>query len=244
MATLDNSNIINGNTVETTDILQLYTALSSTGAPGDITGLAMSGSLEGNAATATLATSATTATTATNANFPRITNTNLSGGPYSVPFAQTSPAVGDAAYTTLFVDDPVAAGGMAYTPSTDLLTVTSSYANESLTTISSSFASTANSVDVYISDNGQPATTPPSKFQPVGGTVTLGTGGIFSLDISSTFTTITPPTQGLGRDIIMTANSTTVPNQAVQLAFSLAPPSIDFTGAAGDIISFSGWIKS
>ena len=241
MATLDNSNIINGNTVETTDILQLYTALSSTGAPGDITGLAMSGSLEGNAATATLATSATTATTATNANFPRITNTNLSGGPYSVPFAQTSPAVGDAAYTTLFVDDPVAAGGMAYTPSTDLLTVTSSYANESLTTISSSFASTANSVDVYISDNGQPSTT--SRFQPFGGTVTLS-GGTATLALSSAFPVLTPPTAGFGFDIIMTATDISSP-QAVQLAFNAGPPpTINFTGAGNDIISFSGWIKS
>ena len=57
MATLDNSNVVNGQTVEATDITQLYTALG-TGSPGTITGLVMTGSLEGNAATATLATSA------------------------------------------------------------------------------------------------------------------------------------------------------------------------------------------
>ena len=48
MATLNNANIINGNPVETADILQLYTALG-TGSPGDITGLVITGSLDGSA---------------------------------------------------------------------------------------------------------------------------------------------------------------------------------------------------
>ena len=47
MATLDNSNVVNGQTVEATDITQLYTALG-TGSPGTITGLVMTGSLDGS----------------------------------------------------------------------------------------------------------------------------------------------------------------------------------------------------
>ena len=60
MATLDSSNIVNGNIIEPNDILQLYSALGSTN-PGSITGLVMTGSLNGNASTATTASYATTA---------------------------------------------------------------------------------------------------------------------------------------------------------------------------------------
>ena len=60
MATLDPSNIVNGNIIEPNDILQLYSALGSTN-PGSITGLVMTGSLDGNASTATTASYATTA---------------------------------------------------------------------------------------------------------------------------------------------------------------------------------------
>ena len=59
MATLDSTNVVNGNTIEATDVLQLYQAFGSAG--GGITGLAMTGSLYGNALTATTATTATTA---------------------------------------------------------------------------------------------------------------------------------------------------------------------------------------
>lgn len=54
MATLDLSNIVNGNTIEANDVLQLYQAFG-TGSGASITGLAMTGSLYGNASTATTA---------------------------------------------------------------------------------------------------------------------------------------------------------------------------------------------
>ena len=62
MATLNNANIINGNTVETADILQLYTALG-TGNPGDITGLVITGSLKGDVAGTSTNTNLTMTTT-------------------------------------------------------------------------------------------------------------------------------------------------------------------------------------
>ena len=229
MATLDNSNVVNGQTVEATDITQLYTALG-TGSPGTITGLVMTGSLLGDVSG-----------TSTNANFPKIINNTNVSTQFSVVFATAPISNG---YAPLYVDSGSvgsggAGSGMFYQPSTDTLTVTASYANEVVT---SSYSSVANSVDGYISFNGQaaPAT---SIFHPIGGTVTLGGGGTYSLDILVTFPTLLTPTQGLGRDIIMTATDTTSPS-AVQLAFSIGPPSIDFTGAAGDVISYSGWILS
>jgi hypothetical protein len=66
MATLDPSNVINGNTIEASDIAQLYQAFG-TGSGADITGLSMTGSLYGNALTATTATTATTASNITTA---------------------------------------------------------------------------------------------------------------------------------------------------------------------------------
>ena len=66
MATLNPGNIVNGNTIQTSDLLQLYKAFG-TGSGDDITGLAITGSLNGNAstaATATIATSASNITTA------------------------------------------------------------------------------------------------------------------------------------------------------------------------------------
>jgi hypothetical protein len=44
MATLNPSNVINGNTIEASDIAQLYKAFG-TGSGADITGLSMTGSI-------------------------------------------------------------------------------------------------------------------------------------------------------------------------------------------------------
>ena len=156
MATLDPSNIVNGNIIEPNDILQLYSALGST-SPGSITGLVMTGSLNGSA-------------------------------------------------TSIIIPSPA----------------------------------TSTSVDMYTSQNGVPATSPPSNFIPIGGTVTL-VGGTFPLNLSTIFPGLTTPISGFGVDLIMTATDITSP-QAVQLSFSLGI--VTFTGTGTDIISYSGWIKS
>ena len=66
MATLDNSNIVNGNVIQPNDLLQLYDAFDFAGASTkyDVT---LSGSLTGNATTATTATTATSASNITTA---------------------------------------------------------------------------------------------------------------------------------------------------------------------------------
>lgn len=85
MATLDLSNIVNGNTIEANDVLQLYQAFG-TGSGASITGLAMTGSLYGNALTATTASfsvsasvalKSTTAVTAQTASF--VTGSSVKG---------------------------------------------------------------------------------------------------------------------------------------------------------------------
>ena len=62
MATLNPSNVVNGNTIEASDIAQLYKAFG-TGSGADITGLSMTGSIT-NADLATLSISASNITTA------------------------------------------------------------------------------------------------------------------------------------------------------------------------------------
>ena len=86
MAGLDNSNVSTGNTVEASDIQQLYTALG-TGSPGTIDGLVITGSLKGNVdgdVTGNLTGNADTATTSTNSNFGKIANNITSPTSYSV----------------------------------------------------------------------------------------------------------------------------------------------------------------
>ena len=188
MATLDNSNIINGNTVETADILQLYTALG-TGNPGDITGLVITGSFQGDVSG-----------TATNANFPRITNnTTLAGTGYAVPFVQSSPPDLSAGYSTLFVDSG-STQGMTYTPTTDTLNVTASFAVSSSTSVSSSYSSNASVSQVNSQKYDDGSTILSGNFKFVAGKVTMSTGTA----VSSAFLNLVGKT--LGIDAFITAN--------------------------------------
>jgi hypothetical protein len=66
MATLNSSNITDGNTIEPTDILQLYDAFTSGGGTTGAYNVTVSGSLIGNASTATSASYAVTASYALN----------------------------------------------------------------------------------------------------------------------------------------------------------------------------------
>ena len=109
MATLNSSNIVNGNVVETTDILQLYDALTAGGGTTGIYDVSISGSLTG---------SATTALNASKLDPTLNASTNVN---YNVLFAATSSAT----YETIYKEDGTI---MTYNPSTNLLNVTSSRA--------------------------------------------------------------------------------------------------------------------
>ena len=69
MATLNSSNITDGNTIEPTDILQLYDALTSGGGTTGAYDVTVSGSLIGNASTSTSASYALSASFSTSASF-------------------------------------------------------------------------------------------------------------------------------------------------------------------------------
>lgn len=105
MATLNSSNIVNGNVVQPNDLLQLYSALTSGGGYD----VSISGSLTG---------SATTATNASKLNPSINASTNAN---YNVLFAATSSAT----YEEVYKENGTI---MTYNPSTNLLNVTSSRA--------------------------------------------------------------------------------------------------------------------
>jgi hypothetical protein len=65
MATLNSSNITNGNTVQSNDLLQLYDALTPGGGTTGAYNVTVSGSLIGNASTATSSSFATTSSYST-----------------------------------------------------------------------------------------------------------------------------------------------------------------------------------
>lgn len=122
MATLDNSNIVNGNTIEPSDLLQLYSALTAGGGYD----ISISGSLTG---------SATTATNASKLN-PNTDNTGTTVR--QMLFASTSSAT----YETVYKK-----ATFTYTPSTDTLNTTSSWA------VTSSHALVADSATVNFLSN-------------------------------------------------------------------------------------------
>jgi flagellin-like hook-associated protein FlgL len=76
MATLNSSNVVNGNIVESTDILQLYDAFTAGGGTTGVYDVTVSGSLIGNASTATSASYAITASHALNAGSGTVTQIN------------------------------------------------------------------------------------------------------------------------------------------------------------------------
>ena len=99
MATLDSSNILDGNTIEPTDILQLYDAFTPGGGTTGEYNVTVSGSLIGNASTATSASYALSSSYAVTASYAlngggggtvtQITSqgySNAGSGPAEAPF--------------------------------------------------------------------------------------------------------------------------------------------------------------
>jgi hypothetical protein len=87
MATLNPSNITNGNTIEAEDILQLYRAFG-TGSGDPITGVVISGSLNGTATSSSFAVNAQTSSISISSSFA--VNAQTSSISISSSIAQTS----------------------------------------------------------------------------------------------------------------------------------------------------------
>jgi hypothetical protein len=146
MATLNPSNVINGNTIEASDIAQLYKAFG-TGSGADITGLSMTGSIT-NANVATSATSASNITTAV-----------TGGGTHYLTFV-------DQAGTR----PPKVASLLEYNAATNNLTVTASFA----TTASFASNSSVTQVNAQSYDNGTSVVSGDFKFIAGKTTMTVG----------------------------------------------------------------------
>ena len=125
MATLNPSNVVNGNTIQASDVLQLFEAFG-TGSQ-NITGLSMTGSI-------TNATLATTATSASN-----ITTAITGGGIHYITFVSGSGT-----------KPPKIASLLEYNAATNNLTVTASFA----TTASFALNSSVTQVNAQFYDNG------------------------------------------------------------------------------------------
>ena len=222
MATLDNSNIVNGNTVETTDITQLYTALG-TGNAGDITGLVMTGSLKGDVSG-----------TSTNANFARINNNTTTPTIYSVLFAD-SPV--SSANKQIYADSGSDGSGMHYQPSTDLLTVTASFAVTASHALNAGGGSSLTMATTPDSQN--PASS--GTWIPIAG-VAQFLGGSSFVDLQQIFGFV--PVGGFGVDLIITANEIVNPSSlAVPISPSLNTSIVTFEGATGNVM-YQGWYRT
>ena len=150
MATLNPSNVINGNTIEASDIAQLYKAFG-TGSGADITGLSMTGSI----------TNANVAITATSAS--NITTAVTGGGTHYLTFV-------DQAGTR----PPKVASLLEYNAATNNLTVTASFA----TTASFASNSSVTQVNAQSYDNGTSVV--PGDFKFVAGKVAMLNGAATS----------------------------------------------------------------
>ena len=152
MATLNPSNVVNGNTIQASDIEQLYNAFG-TGSSGytPITGLSLTGSI----------TNANVATTATSAS--NITTAITGGGTHYLAFVQGAGT-----------NPPKIDNDLEYNAATNVLTVTSSFA----TTASFALTGSTTQVNNQFYDNG--INTIPADFKFVAGKVTMTNGAATS----------------------------------------------------------------
>ena len=200
MATLNPGNIVNGNTIQTSDLLQLYKAFG-TGSGDSITGLAMTGSLNGDASTATIATTATSAS--------NITTAITGGGTHYLTFVN---GAGTRA--------PKIASLLEYTANTNTLQVTASRAVTASYALNA--ATPSNTVTVSA---GSGEITPLGDFsmKAFAGITDafLGGGGLLntqSVSMSLAFPTLTPST-AIGTDLWVNATPLTADNNITQPIF-------------------------
>ncbi len=253
MAGLDNSNVSTGNTVDASDIQQLYTALG-TGSPGTIDGLVMTGSLKGDVegdVTGDLTGNADTATTSTNSNFGRIANNITAPTSYSVVFADapTSPS-----YKQLYVDSGSDGSGMHYQPSNNLLQVTSSYAVTASYALNGGGGGGGSSLSFRATENSDP-------LFPGTPVTMIPFGGVWDPNVAASGVDIVAifgktPTQ-LGVDILVTATpynpifASPAPATVLGLTLDTTLPTApilvfyDFQGQVyNKPVSYHGWLEA
>jgi hypothetical protein len=151
MATLNPSNVINGNTIQASDVLQLFEAFG-TGSQ-NITGLSLTGSIT-NANAATLAASAS-----------KITTAITGGGTHYLTFV---PGVGT--YSTKIDND------LEYNPTTNTVTVTASFATSASHAVTASYVNSSQANQINGIRYSASLATPNTLFSFIAGFSTTGAG--------------------------------------------------------------------
>ena len=209
MANLDKSNVVNGNTISA-----LYDTLTGVNTANNINILGGSNNFFGTSSRAS-----TLLSTGVGVNVN-----------YAVPFINTS----SSDYSSFLYDT---SNGILYNPSSNLLTVTSSFA------VTSSYAESAAS-PISVLNKISPDIQTPSLLKawyPFGGI--MDTTSISFVDLFGVFGFT--PVIGFGADIIVTANiiGTGGPGIAINPVLTLGPPAtLAFDGTtSGDVVMYQGW---
>lgn len=150
MATLNPSNVVNGNTIQASDILQLFEAFG-TGSQ-NITGLSMTGSI----------TNADVATSATSAS--KITTAITGGGTHYLTFVQ-----GAGTFSPKIDND------LEYNPNTNVLTVTASSATSASYAVTASYVNSSQASQINGVAYSSSVATPNQNFSFIAGFATTGT---------------------------------------------------------------------
>jgi len=220
MAQLDKSNIVTGNTINASDVSALYDAFTAGGGYS----VSVSGSLTGSATTALNASKLNPLADSTN-NTRRV----LFAGSSSADYEQVLKTNGNK---------------LTYNPSTDLLNTTASYAVTASYALNGGGGGGSGTILAATTPDALITTAGAGEWIPFGGKVNLGGGGVAAINLASIYPSIPTPGQGLGTDIIVTANNITSPS-AVQIGFTKGPPAtLDFTGGTNEDVIFWGWVLS
>lgn len=152
MATLNPSNVVNGNTIQASDIEQLYNAFG-TGSSGftPITGVSLTGSIT-NADAATLAASAS-----------KITTAITGGGTHYLTFVQ-----GAGTFSPKIDND------LEYNPTTNVLTVTASSATSASYAVTASYVNSSQANQINGTKYSGSLGTPNTLFSFIAGFATTG----------------------------------------------------------------------
>jgi hypothetical protein len=154
MATLNPSNVINGNTIQASDIEQLYNAFG-TGSSGfaTITGVKLTGSI----------TNANVATTATSAS--NITTAITGGGTHYLTFVQGAGT-----------NPPKIDNDLEYNPTTNTVTVTASFATSASNAVTASYVNSSQANQINGIKYSASLATPNTLFSFIAGFATTGAG--------------------------------------------------------------------
>jgi hypothetical protein len=238
MATLNSSNISNGNTIEPNDLLQLYDALTPGGGITGTYNVSISGSITGSATSASYAATASL----------------LLGSVVSASFASTASAIttavtGGGTHYLTFVDQagirsPKVASLLEYNAATNNLTVTASRATTSSFAITASYAANTSTSDfVKVTPQGGSL----RDMYAIVGYATFSSVGVTSASVDwvANFPALPIP-NGIGTDLFITANPTDDPAPSIKVTWDNVNKEIIFDEVSGTYpgsVVYTGYLQ-